>query len=53
MSREGKQPALNDRKFNPALFVPLADGDGLALIQRCRALRQEYIALALGQLHAG
>ena len=30
---------INDRKFNPALFAPLADGDGLALIQRCRALR--------------
>jgi len=28
----------NDWKFNPALFARLADGDGLALIQRCRAL---------------
>jgi len=32
---------LNDRKFNPALFERLADGDGLALIQRCRTLRRE------------
>jgi hypothetical protein len=24
----------NDRKFNPALFARLSDGDGLALIQR-------------------
>jgi hypothetical protein len=29
----------NDRKFNPALFVLLADGHGLALIRRCRTLR--------------
>jgi hypothetical protein len=28
---------FNDRKFNPALFARLADGGGLALIQRCRA----------------
>jgi hypothetical protein len=26
-----------DRKFDPALFARLAAGDGLALIQRCRA----------------
>jgi zinc transporter ZupT len=31
--------AVNDRKFNPALFARLADGGGLALIQRCRASR--------------
>jgi len=29
----------NETKFNPALFARLAAGDGLALIQRCRALR--------------
>jgi len=29
---------FNDRKFNPALFARLADGDDLTLIQRCRAL---------------
>jgi hypothetical protein len=29
----------NDAKFNPALFVPLAAADGLALIQRCQPLR--------------
>jgi hypothetical protein len=29
----------NDTKFNPALFVPLAAADGLALIQRCQPLR--------------
>jgi len=28
-----------EKKFNPAFFASLADGDGLALIQRCRALR--------------
>jgi hypothetical protein len=36
-------------KFHPALFAPLAEGDGLALIQRCRALRKEFIAPALGR----
>jgi len=37
-----------DRKFNPALFAPLADGDGLALITRGRALRREHVAPAPG-----
>ena len=39
----------SDRKFDPALFVPPADGDGVALIQRCRALRRDYIAPALAR----
>jgi hypothetical protein len=29
----------NDMNYNPALFARLAHGDGLAPIQRCRALR--------------
>jgi hypothetical protein len=33
-------------KFNPALFARMAAGDGLALIQRCRALRGEDVAPA-------
>ena len=41
---------LNDRKFIPALFARLAAGDGLALIQRCRALRLKHVAPAFGQL---
>jgi len=40
---------LNDRKLDPARFAPLADGDGMALIQRRRAFRREYIAPALGR----
>jgi hypothetical protein len=32
---------VSDKKFNPALFARLADGDGFALIHRCGALRRE------------
>src|SRR5450759_2320134 len=32
---------VSDKKFNPALFARLTDGDGFALIHRCRALRRE------------
>jgi hypothetical protein len=39
------------RKFNPAaLFAPLADGDGFALINGCRALRRDDVAPALDRL---
>jgi len=34
-----KLSLMKERKFNPALFARPAAGDGLALIQRCRALR--------------
>ena len=33
----------NDRKFNPALFARLADGNGFALIHRCRALPNRIV----------
>src|SRR5471030_1025727 len=41
---------LHNRIFNPALFLPLAEGNGLALIQRCRALRCDCIVPAFGRL---
>jgi hypothetical protein len=41
-------PGLNDLKFNPALFLRLAAGNGSALILRWRALRCEHIAPAPG-----
>lgn len=44
MPAEGQRIAAhNDRKFKPELFTRLVDGDGLALIQRCRALRRELL----------
>jgi hypothetical protein len=39
--------SANDRKFNPAFFARLADGDGLALIKRRRALHWVHVAPAL------
>jgi hypothetical protein len=40
----------NDGKFNAAVFAFLTSANGLALIQRCRALRQEHVAAALARL---
>ena len=41
----------NDKRTSiPPLFARLADGDDLALIQRCRASRRQYVAPALGRM---